>query len=91
MYSLRIPGHLEGLTRTPDPEGTKEQIARQLLFPESERDVHGIGRLPKDADCILEQTEVIAVGKESRREVTQVGRWTVSQLLPSGLSPWGLF
>lgn len=84
MYTLRIPGHIEGLTKTPDPTGTKEEIARQLLFPDPDRDVHGIRKLPKDADCILEQTETITRGRTPRTEVHQIGRWTIGQLLPQG-------
>lgn len=82
MYTLRIPGYLQGLTADPEPTGTKEEIARQLLFPNPDKDVHGIRKLPRDADCILEQTEIIQKGKVARQEVHQVGRWTIGQLLP---------
>jgi hypothetical protein len=85
MYTLRIPGHREGLTATPDPTGSKEEIARKLLFPDPERDVHGIRKLPRDADVILEETETIQKGRTARTEVSQIGRWTVGQLLPPGL------
>ena len=82
MYALRIPGHIEGLTQSPDPTGTKEQIARQLLFPNPESDVNGIRKLPRGADVILEQTQIITIGRVERTEVMQVGRWSVGQLLP---------
>jgi len=84
MYTLRIPGHIEGLTSDPPPTGTKEEIARKLLFPDPDRDVHGIRKLPRDADCILEETEIIKKGNTARQEVHQIGRWTVGQLLPAG-------
>ena len=84
MYSLRIPGYLEALQGPPDLTGSKEDIARKLLFPDPDRDVHQIRKLPKDADCILEQTEVISKGRETRTEVNQIGRWSIGQLLPDG-------
>ncbi|WP_437204871.1 hypothetical protein [Planctomicrobium sp. SH664] len=85
MYTLRIPGHLQGLTSQEPLTGTKEEIAKKLLFPDPRVDVHGVRKLPRDADVILEQEELITVGKVHRREVHQIGRWTVSQLLPPGL------
>lgn len=85
MYTLRIPGHIEGLSADPEPTGTKEEIARKLLFPDPDRDVNGIRQLPKDADVILEETKTISTGRTDRTEVTQVGRWSVGQLLPHGL------
>lgn len=84
-YSVRIPGHVADLT-SPEPlEGSKEEIARKLLFPDPMRDVHGIRKLPRDADVILEEREIIKRGNTPRTEVSQVGRWTVGQLLPPGL------
>ncbi|SFI49870.1 hypothetical protein [Planctomicrobium piriforme] len=85
MFTLRIPGHRTPISGPPELAGTKEEIARQLLFPNPEQDVNGIRSLPRDADCILEETLVISKGRESRQEVTQVGRWAISQLLPPKL------
>jgi hypothetical protein len=34
---------------------------------------------------ILEETETIQKGRTARTEVSQIGRWTVGQLLPPGL------
>ncbi|WP_437185313.1 hypothetical protein SH668x_002414 [Planctomicrobium sp. SH668] len=84
MYTLRIPGHQHVLTADPNPTGTKEEIAKKLLFPNPDKDVHGIRRLPRDTDCILEETETIQKGKIARQETHQVGRWTIGQLLPQG-------
>jgi len=84
MYTLRIPGYLESLRGPPNLTGSKENIAQQILFPNPDGDVYQIRRIPKDADCILEQTEVISKGRQSRTEVHQIGRWSVGQLLPKG-------
>ncbi len=84
MYTLRIPGHKEGLSCEPQPTGSKLEIAKQILMPVLQNDPHGARSLPKDADCILEQTTIINVGSESRKEIEQVGRFTVGQLLPQG-------